>query len=146
MPRWPNKTVLERFEEKYIPEPNSGCWLWLAMTNGFGYGQFKLSTNERVVAHRFSYQVYKGEIPEGKELDHLCRVRCCVNPDHLEPVFHAENCFRTSLGPVIKNWKKNTCAKGHKFVCVGSRKRQRFCLVCERDRGREFRTRNCIDA
>ena len=85
--------VLERFEAKFEPEPNSGCWLWTAHENGLGYGQFYYKGKPRG-AHRVSYQLYVGEIPEGLVLDHLCRVTNCVNPDHLEPVTQKENLMR----------------------------------------------------
>ena len=68
-------------------EPNSGCWLWLLSDGGHGYPQGSMPsiTGERVsLAHRMSYVAYKGEIPFQYEVDHLCRNRCCVNPNHLE--------------------------------------------------------------
>ena len=80
-------------EQWYIPEPNTGCWLWLGGLNQKGYPQFK-HQQRTWRAHRFMYERAKGPLPEGLTLDHLCRVRSCVNPDHLEPVTHAENCRR----------------------------------------------------
>ena len=62
------------------------CWVWTAFRMPNGYGQF-----DKQYAHRWAYEHLRGEIPEGLELDHLCRVRHCVNPWHLEPVTHAEN-------------------------------------------------------
>ncbi len=88
---------LERFEEKYEPEPNSGCWLWIASLDGKGYGQFpkgKEFGRGNVRAHRAAYEIYRGPIPKGMELDHLCRVKTCVNPAHLEPVPHQVNMVR----------------------------------------------------
>lgn len=74
-------------------ERGEGCWLWLASTDTKGYGLFgaegKLSK-----AHRYAYELLVGPIPEGLVLDHLCRVRHCVNPDHLEPVTTYENILR----------------------------------------------------
>lgn len=76
--------VIERFESKVFVAPD-GCWLWTAGVNKDGYGRFKL--NEMSIgAHRISYQLFVGQIPNGKQLDHLCRQRSCVNPHHLEAV------------------------------------------------------------
>lgn len=68
--------------DRSSPEPNTGCWLWDGSVNRFGYG--KASRRNRTVgAHRLSYEVHKGRIPEGLQVLHKCHVRCCVNPDHL---------------------------------------------------------------
>jgi hypothetical protein len=65
------------------------CWLWTARKNYKGYGMFRLGSRVPY-AHRVAYEHYVGPIPEGLQLDHICRVRHCVNPDHLEPVTNAE--------------------------------------------------------
>jgi adenine-specific DNA methylase len=93
------KPIIERIEAKSIPEPNSGCWLWVAKVSRDGYGRLGVRVAGRAhtvpkLAHRLSYEAFVGPIPEGLELDHLCRVRCCVNPRHLEPVSRAENVRR----------------------------------------------------
>jgi HNH endonuclease len=82
---WETVSLLTRFERKYIPEPNSGCWLWLGALHEGGYGEFRErnSGTKRIRAHVFSYRYYKGEIPTGKFVLHTCDIRCCVNPDHL---------------------------------------------------------------
>lgn len=80
------KTSLrERFEEKYIPEPNSGCWIWTACTSRDGYGQIALGGKFRVslLAHRVSYELHKEPIGEGLSVLHKCDTPACVNPDHL---------------------------------------------------------------
>lgn len=69
-------------EERSIPEPMSGCWLWFQSQIGTGYGDFRLD-HKHYLAHRASYEVYKGEIPKGMHVLHKCDTRCCVNPDHL---------------------------------------------------------------
>lgn len=83
-------SIIERFEDKYIPEPNSGCWLWIASKTKFGYGQFKIEKDMRL-AHRISFKLYKGEIPKGLHVLHTCDVRCCVNPEHLVLGTHTDN-------------------------------------------------------
>lgn len=80
------RTPLERFEEKYIPEPTTGCWLWNAFINPAGYGHFSTNLsgrwkNER--AHRASYELFIGPIPDGMCVCHACDTPACVNPDHL---------------------------------------------------------------
>jgi hypothetical protein len=79
-------TLQERFEAKYIPEPNTGCWLWTAATKEHGYGVIGLGTREQgtIKAHRLSYILHKGEIPQDLIIMHSCNTPSCVNPDHLQ--------------------------------------------------------------
>lgn len=98
--------VLARFERKYTPEPNSGCWLWTGSLSQ-GYGCI-----EHTRAHRISFEHFRHKIPDGLVLDHLCRVRCCVNPDHLEPVTNYTNIIR-GFGAPAMNARKTHCVHGH---------------------------------
>lgn len=76
------KTIIERFEEKIIPEPNSGCWLWLGSIRGSNYGQFSYK-KKQYYAHRISYEIYCEPILKDKNVLHKCDTSMCVNPDHL---------------------------------------------------------------
>lgn len=91
--------VEDRILARIRVDESSGCWIWLGGKRGQNqsYGIFiTCSQGKRKAhqAHRFVYELYKEKIPEGKQLDHLCRVRLCVNPDHLEPVTLLENVRR----------------------------------------------------
>ena len=130
-------TVMDRLASKISPEPNSGCWLWTGCVDENGYGRVLLDGKNRR-AHRVAYACFRAPIPHGLTLDHLCRVRCCVNPDHMEPVTLAENIRRGDQAP--KGWKRgNThCPHGHALVPTNVgwhrvRGRQhRECLTCRR--------------
>lgn len=83
------QTTTVRFEV----EKQTGCWLWQGSKISTGYGNLRVN-GKYVLAHRYMYELVKGKIPNGLELDHLCRNHLCINPTHLETVTHAENCRR----------------------------------------------------
>lgn len=130
----------ERFWDKVMPEPNSGCWLWTGALYFNGYGAFGIEGRKVRRAHRLAYEALRGPIPEGLHLDHKCRVRCCVNPDHLEPVTQAENNRRSAA--VAGNSKKTNCPRGHPYSPENTdvlRSGSRACLACRRLRQEEHR-------
>jgi hypothetical protein len=109
--------VIARFWQKSIYQPANGCWEWTAKINSFGYGVFTPLLDggkTSVMAHRFAYELLIGPIPAGYQLDHLCRNRRCVNPNHLDPVSPALNNAR-STSPSALNAAKSHCKRGHEF-------------------------------
>lgn len=97
------------FWDRVVPEPNTGCWIWTGGGKGNGYGVARSpATGKARSAHRVAYEALVGEVPEGKEIDHLCRVKCCVNPAHLEAVTRSVNLRRRFL--------KTHCPKGHEYT------------------------------
>ena len=89
------------------------CWLWNGSVDNGGYGRLGINNTVKM-AHRAVYELLVGEIPEGLEIDHLCKVRNCVNPAHLEPVSRKENCLRSD-SPWAENARKTSCKYGHPF-------------------------------
>lgn len=131
-------TIIDRFEAKAYPEPNSGCWLWTGAVNERGYGQIRIN-GKTVAAHRTSYQIYVGNIPNGLQIDHLCKNPSCVNPQHLEPVSAQENVRRSTSGQVTAalQRKKTHCPKGHPYygdnLYIHPENKSRSCKTCIRD-------------
>ena len=125
------------FDDMYIPEPNSGCWIWIRAING-GYGNYAVS-RKAVRAHRYAYEREFGKIPEGLELDHLCRNTFCVNPQHLQAVTHRVNSLR-GIGVGAINSKKTHCPQGHEYTAenmyLQNGGRLRRCRECTLARGR----------
>jgi hypothetical protein len=140
--------TLDQLFAKAIPVPHSGCWVWLGHVGNDGYARVSLKRSHYSSAHRLAYMLAKGPIPEGLNLDHLCRVRCCINPDHLEPVTDRVNILR-GQGHAAVNAKKTHCPLGHSYdpgnTFLNHGGRQRECLICRREQSaaasRKYRAR-----
>lgn len=150
----PNRAELARFNRLAVRQPD-GCWYWTG-TDGTrdGYGKFRPSPGKpSYMAHRWSYEAFRGPIPEGMQLDHLChtddsacpggagcRHRRCVNPDHLEPVTGSQNTLRQRHYERLRT----ECPKGHSYegvnLILGS-DGKRHCRECDIQRKRLSRRR-----
>lgn len=121
--------VRARCEKHIAYEPNTGCWLWIGATTGGGYGNVWVAGKWRP-AHRVLFEIARGEvIPAGLQLDHLCRVRRCVNPDHLEIVTAKENIRRSPL--IGQHHRRRThCKRGHLIDGFRPQTQRRYCLAC----------------
>ena len=115
-----------------VQKCDDGCWRWTGGRNNAGYGRFFLGGQK--YAHRVSFEAARGPVPAGLELDHICRVTECVNPEHLEPVTHAENIRRGWAVCAVTH-----CKRGHEFTpentyvyATGSRS----CVTCRKQAAR----------
>lgn len=141
------ETLPERIQDKIMLEPNTGCWLWLACLSGPNkYGRVKIK-QEMFPAHKYVYEILVGSVPEGLQLDHLCRTRICVNPAHLEPVTPRENLLRGNN----HNRDKTHCWQGHEYTEANTFKTvqagkygkvtARFCRECRRQSQLKFKNK-----
>lgn len=113
-----------------------GCWLWKRATNAYGYGVHR-EDGVLHLAHRRSYELLAGPIPEGLQLDHMCRVRACVNPDHLDAVTQRENLLRGQT-VTARNAAVTHCPQGHAYVgdnVFRDSRGRRYCRACQIERG-----------
>lgn len=146
--------IIDRFMSHVCADPFSGCWLWGSQLNHNGYGVFRLNSRQSLEhrstsAHRIAYELFVGAIPSGMQLDHLCRVRCCVNPAHMEIVSLQENLRRgdgnrAAVRSIRANAAKIThCPLGHAYdeanTLIHSGKRH--CRACRAIHSREFKQR-----
>lgn len=129
----------ERFWKRVRRGGLNECWQWLGRIGERGYGMVDLTrypVRHTTTAHRVVYERLVGPIPEGLDLDHLCRNRQCVNPRHIEPVTRIENLRRGRLA-----LRADHCKHGHPFTEANARYvgDRRFCRACDRDRARRYR-------
>lgn len=127
----------ERFWSKV--DTSGDCWEWTASKGRDGYGRFAMKPGSPALAHRIAWQFEHGFIPKGMQLDHLCRNRGCVNPDHLEVVDNRENTLR-GIGPTAVNAAKTTCKRGHSLADAYVSKGMRYCRTCALEKQRLIRT------
>lgn len=127
-------TVLDRATESVIPEPNTGCWLWLGGRSEGGYGRIWLD-GRMAQAHRVLYEELRGPVPATMTIDHLCKTRACVNPAHMEIVSMKENVLRGE-SPQAINARKTHCPQGHALGAPRKNGRRR-CGECDRKRAIE---------
>lgn len=122
------------FEERIAPhiERIDDCWLWTGYCYGNGYAALSWQGRQQLL-HRLSYEHFRGPIPEGLVIDHLCRTKNCINPDHLEPVTSGENTRRAM---------RTHCINGHEFTPENvymPKDGKRYCRTCRRARVRAYR-------
>lgn len=137
----PPRPVIERLM-KNVTETVTGCWEYAkysqpARTDGYRQIGVRLAEGQfrQVMAHRVAYEMLVGPIPDGMQLDHLCRNRCCVNPEHLEPVTCRENLMR-GTGHAARNAAKTHCPQGHPYDDENTgfnKSGGRYCKTCNRE-------------
>lgn len=132
-------SAVERFLKRV--EVTSGCWIWKSSVDKRA-GYARISDNgKQWLVHKWVWEQMGFRVPDGFELDHLCRNRRCVNPFHVEPVTHRENLLRGEGFPA-RNAQKTTCAKGHPYagdnLYLTPREGHRRCRQCNRDNGKRI--------
>ena len=142
-PDWDVIRTATRLAEKIEVDPITGCWLWRAFCDEKGYARLCLRFRDRkeTKAYRVTYRLFKGDLPPGLEPDHLCRVRSCINPAHLEAVTHAVNNARSNSASALAA-RKTHCAHGHEFseantYCWRGHRKCRPCRNARLRAGRE---------
>ncbi len=124
----------ERFESKIRVTP--GCWHWTAAALPRGYGRFGLPNRKVALAHRMSYELYVGSIPDGMVVRHRCDTPSCVNPDHLELGTQADNVADMMLRGRHGQSAKTHCPKGHEYTEENTYRHKggRWCRACDKRR------------
>lgn len=147
-----NKTrehIVSRIYKRVVSGPND-CWTYTGdKSNGYGLiTDTKASQRRRVLVHRVFYEFLVGPIPDGMTIDHLCRNRLCVNPDHLEVVTRAENTMRSPITLTAINAAKTHCIHGHEFTPENTYVHNgwRQCITCKRESLRKWRVRQRVKA
>ncbi len=120
-----------------VQRERNGCWVFPGADNGRGYGIVGLPGRRMAYAHRVVYEALVGTIPQGLQIDHLCRNRRCVNPDHLQVVTARENLLRGD-SPAMRAHSRGECTRGHKVneknTYFRPDGRYGWCRICTRER------------
>lgn len=126
-------SLIDRVMRRVEYDTVGGCWLWTGAVNQNGYSRFSSRNTGPYAGHRLAYELLCEPIPEGMELDHKCRVRCCVNPAHLEPVTREENIARGVAA-------RTHCKRGHAFtpenMLANAPWAPRVCRLCRNENAR----------
>ncbi len=128
--------LMDRFADKLLVMPD-GCWQWIGAKHSEGYGVIR-ADGRPAYAHRVAYELLVGPIPEGLDIDHLCRNRLCVNPTHLEPVTRRENLLRGDTITADQT-RRTHCPQGHPYEgdnLFHDKKGRRYCRACAREHSR----------
>jgi len=125
----------EKFIRRFLAriDKTDSCWNWTGAHSGKNeYGQMQID-GKQVLVHRVAYSMWVGRIPDGLVLDHLCRNRKCVRPEHLEAVTLKENIAR-GVGITAQNGRKTHCKRGHEFDKENTKvtNEGRYCITCKR--------------
>ena len=128
---------------KKIAKTENGCWNWTGPKTNGGYGHTR-GVGENLT-HSVFYRLIVGDVPDGLDLDHLCRNPSCVNPSHLEAVTHRENCARgiARLVNGDNQRRKTHCPQGHLYDLFNTYwyKSERHCRICTNQHNAEYRAR-----
>lgn len=132
-------TIGKRLLSHIIVNPVTRCWEWQSDIDANGYGRVTVE-GKTAYAHRVSYTTWAGPIPPGLVVDHVCRVRHCINPAHLEAVTNTVNTLR-GTSPIAKNARKTHCPQGHPYTGSNLRvnRNRRYCVACQNERNRQRR-------
>lgn len=128
---------------RIVVDETTDCWKWTGPLTGDGYGSINRSGHR--LSHRLAFVTFVGPIPTGMHLDHLCRVRSCCNPEHLEPVTSRTNTLRSPSALPAINARKEACVNGHAFDEANTyltSTGKRHCRTCRHDAVRRYRARN----
>lgn len=137
------ESVKSRLFDKSMPEPNTGCFIWTGSLFTGDYGRMWVR-DKQIMAHRISYFIYKGKIPEDFVIDHICNNPSCINPEHLEAKTQKDNSNRCVGSPTTVNAQKTHCIRGHEFSDENTKrgKNGRRCIKCTQKNQHDWYIKN----
>lgn len=153
MARHQDSSLTNKFHSSYIPEPMSGCWLWIGSIRG---SSTKKAANElkygcmwangrAIVAHRFSYSIHLSDPNPKNHIHHKCENTLCVNPSHLQEVTPAEHVLLTKGCAGYMAAHATHCSQGHELPLSKGNRRNRGCLICKIERAKNYKKTKCFD-